>query len=399
MEKRVYILGACRTPIGKMGGALSEIPAVDLGALVIKESLKRAGIVPKEVDHVLMGCVLQSALGQNVARQAAVKAGLPYSTTAETINVVCGSGLDCVNHAARMIQTGDADVVVAGGMENMSMAPFALPQARFGYRMGFPMKQSNLVDTMVNDGLWDAINNYHMGITAENVAKQWGITREELDDFSVRSQNRACRAIESGAFRDETVPVKVKIKRKEQIIDTDEGPRSGTTMETLAALKPAFDPAGIVTAGNSSGINDGAAAVVLVSEEKLSSLGLKPMAEWIDGALGGVDPSIMGIGPVASTRKLLKRQNLAVEDIDLVEANEAFAAQSIAVARELNFDENKLNVNGGAIALGHPIGASGCRILVTLLYAMKARKAKTGLATLCIGGGMGCSTLVRRIEE
>lgn len=391
--KKVYLLGACRTPIGKMGGSLSSLTAAELGSIVIKESVKRTGINPKDVDHVYMGCVIQAGLGQNVARQASIKAGLPVTTTAETINVVCGSGLDCVNSAARMIQCGDADIVVAGGMESMSNAPYALKQARFGYRMG----NAPMVDTMVNDALWDSFNDYHMGITAENVCEQWEITRTELDGFAANSQQKAVEATEARKFKDEIVPVEVKQKKQTVIVDTDEGPRPGTTAESLARLKPAFKADGIVTAGNASGINDGAAAVVLVSEDKVKELGLIPMAEWVGGALGGVDPSIMGVGPVESTKKLFAKLDITIDDIDLIEANEAFAAQSIAVARELQFPQEKLNVNGGAIALGHPVGASGCRILVTLLYEMQKRNVTTGLATLCIGGGMGCSTVVRRV--
>jgi len=390
--KKVYILGACRTPIGKMGGALCSLSATELGAIAIKESIKRAKISPDAVDHVFMGCVIQAGLGQNVARQASLKAGLPVTTTAETINVVCGSGLDCINNAARMIQCGDADVVIAGGMESMSNAPYALKQARFGYRMG----NAPMVDTMVNDALWDSFNDYHMGITAENVCEQWSITREELDEFAANSQQKAVAAIENGKFKDEIVPISITQKKQTIVIETDEGPRPGTTAESLGKLRPAFKLNGIVTAGNASGINDGAAAVVLVGENKMSELGLLPMAEWVGGALGGVDPSIMGVGPVASTKKLFDKLNITIDDIDLIEANEAFAAQSIAVARELEFDMNKVNVNGGAIALGHPVGASGCRILVTLLHEMIRENKTTGLATLCIGGGMGCSTVVRR---
>ena len=394
--KKVYLLGACRTPIGKMGGALSEISAADLGAIVIAEAIKRAGVQAEAVEHVYMGCVIQAGMGQNVARQAALKAGLPYTTTAETLNIVCGSGLDSVNSAARMIQSGDADIVIAGGMENMSMAPFALMKARYGYRMGCPMGKSDLIDTMVNDALWDASNNYHMGVTAENVVKEWNLTREELDAFAANSQQKACAAMEAGAFDKEIVPIVIKNRKGDIIVDKDEGPRQGTTAEGLAKLRPAFAKDGVVTAGNSSTINDGAAAVVLVSEEKVKELGLKPMAMWVGGALGGVDPAIMGVGPVASTRKLLKKLNLTINDIDLFEANEAFASQSLAVGKDLGIPSEKLNVNGGAIALGHPVGASGCRILVTLLYAMEARNAKIGLATLCIGGGMGCSTIISR---
>ncbi len=391
--KKVYLLGACRTPIGKMGGMLRSVPAVDLGAIVIKEAISRAGLQGSHVDHVYMGCVIQAGLGQNVARQAAIKAGIPVSATAETLNVVCGSGLDAVNSAARMILTGEADVVVAGGMENMSMAPYVLKQARYGYRMG----EAPMVDAMVNDALWDAFDDCHMGITAENICQQWNLTREELDAFAFDSQQKAERAIAEGKFRDEIVPVEIKQKKQTLLFDTDEYPRAGTTMDSLARLRPAFRADGMVTAGNASGINDGAAAVVLVSEEKVRELGLHPMAQWIGGALGGVDPSIMGIGPVESTRKLFKKLGLTIEDMDLIEGNEAFAAQSIAVARELRFPADRLNVNGGAIALGHPVGASGCRILVTLLHEMKKRGANTGLATLCIGGGMGCSTVVRRV--
>ena len=394
--KKVYILGACRTAIGKFGGSLSTVPAVDLGAVVIKESIKRAGILAEDVDHIFMGCVIQAGLGQNVARQAAIKAGIPMTTTAETINVVCGSGLDSVNNAARMIQTGDADIVIAGGMENMSMAPYVLKNARFGYRMG----NAPMVDAMISDALWDIFNDYHMGITAENVCEKWKISRYELDEFSVNSQKKAEKAIEEGRFRDEIVSVEISQKKDVVIFNVDEGPRAGVTVESLARLKPAFKKNGIVTAGNSSGINDGAAAVVLVSEDKIKELGLEPMAEWLGGALGGVDPSIMGVGPIESTKKLFAKLNIKMDDIDLIEANEAFAAQSIAVERELKIPKDKLNVNGGAIALGHPVGASGCRILVTLLHEMKKRKnVKLGLATLCVGGGMGCSAVVRKIEN
>ena len=353
MAKKVVIAGACRTAIGKMGGVLSTVPAVDMGSIVIKEALKRAGVPADQVDHVYMGCVIQAGLGQNVARQASLNAGLPIETPAVTVNVVCGSGLNCVNMAAQMIQAGDADIVVAGGMESMSMAPFALPKARFGYRMN----NGTLVDTMVNDALTDAFNHYHMMITAENVAEQWGLTREELDEFA----------------------------------------RAGTTAESLAGLRCCSGKeGGVVTAGNASGINDGAAAVVVMSEEKAKELGVTPMATYVTGALGGVDPSIMGVGPVASTKKALAKADLTIDDMDLIEANEAFAAQSVAVARDLKFDMSKVNVNGGAIALGHPVGASGCRIFVTLLHEMQKRDAKKGLATLCIGGGMGCTTIVER---
>ena len=390
--KKIVLAGACRTAIGTMGGALSTVPAAELGSVVIKEALNRAGIPAEQVDHVYMGCVIQAGLGQNVARQASLKAGLPVTTPAVTVNVVCGSGLNCVNMAAQMIEAGDADIVVAGGMESMSLAPYAMMKGRYGYRMG----NATLVDTMVNDALWDAFNNYHMGITAENVAEQWHLTREMLDEFSANSQQKCEKAMAEGKFKDEIVPVEVKGKKGSVIVDTDEGPRPGTTVETLARLKPAFKKDGIVTAGNASGINDGAAAIVVMSEEKAKELGVKPMATWVGGALGGVDPSIMGVGPVAAVNKLMKKLDMKVADMDLIEANEAFAAQSLAVGHDLEFDPAKLNVNGGALALGHPVGASGCRILVTLLHEMQRRDAKTGLATLCIGGGMGCATVVKR---
>ena len=394
MGKKVVIAGACRTAIGKMGGALSSVSAADLGAIVIKEALNRAGVPADQVSEVLMGCVIQAGLGQNVARQASIKAGLPVEVPAVTINVVCGSGLNCVNMAADMILAGDADIVVAGGMESMSRAPYAAMNARFGYRMN----NGQFVDTMVNDALWDAFNNYHMIKTADNVAEQWGLTREEIDEFSVASQNKAEAAMAAGKFKDEIVPVEVKQKKQVIVVDTDEGPRPGTTMEGLAKLRP-INEGGVTTAGNASGINDGAAAVVVMSEEKAKELGVKPMATWIGGALGGVDPSIMGVGPVAATRKVFAKTGLTIDDMDLYEANEAFGAQSVAVGKELGFDLAKLNVNGGAIALGHPVGASGCRILVTLLHEMAKRDdVKKGLATLCIGGGMGCATIVEKYE-
>ena len=394
MARKVVLAGACRTAIGKMGGALSNTPAAELGSIVIKEAIKRAGVPAEAVDHVYMGCVIQAGLGQNVARQASIKAGLPIETPAVTVNVVCGSGLNCVNMAAQMIQAGDADIVVAGGMENMSMAPYAMINGRFGYRMN----NGTLVDTMVNDALWDAFNQYHMMITAENVAEQWNLTREELDAFAASSQQKCEKAMAEGKFADEIVPVPVKVKK--QIVDfvTDEGPRAGVTAESLSALKccSGKKEGGVVTAGNASGINDGAAAIVVMSEEKAKELGVTPMATFVTGALGGVDPSIMGVGPVASTKKALAKAGLTIDDMDLIEANEAFATQSLAVGRDLGFDMEKLNVNGGAIALGHPVGASGCRILVTLLHEMQKRDAKKGLATLCIGGGMGCTTIVER---
>ena len=393
MAKKVVLAGACRTAIGKMGGALSNTPAADLGAIVIKEALNRAGVKPELVDEVKMGCVIQAAQGQNVARQASIKAGLPIEVPAITINVVCGSGLKCVNDAATMILAGEADIVVAGGMENMSMAPYAMTKARFGYRMN----NATIIDCMVNDALTDAFNHYHMMITAENVCDKYGITREELDAFSANSQQKCEAAMAAGKFNDEIVPVPVKVKK--DIVDfvTDEGPRAGTTAESLANLKCCSGKeGGLVTAGNASGINDGAAAVVVMSEEKAKELGVTPMATWVAGALGGVEPEIMGVGPVASTKKVLAKTGLTIDDIDLIEANEAFAAQSIAVARDLNFDMSKVNVNGGAIALGHPVGVSGCRILVTLLHEMARSGKNRGLATLCIGGGMGCSTIVEK---
>ena len=393
MTKKVVLAGACRTAIGKMGGALSNTPAADLGAIVIKEALNRAGVKPEQVDEVLMGCVIQAAQGQNVARQASIKAGLPIEVPAVTLNVVCGSGLNCVNQAAAMIKAGQADIVVAGGMENMSMAPYAMTKARFGYRMN----NATIVDTMVNDALTDAFNHYHMMITAENICDRWNLTREELDEFSANSQQKAEKAMAEHKFDDEIVPVPVKVKKEIVEFKVDEGPRPGTTVETLAKLRCCSGKeGGMVTAGNASGINDGAAAIVVMSEEKAKELGVTPMATWVQGALAGVEPEIMGIGPVAATRKVMERTGLTVDDMDLIEANEAFAAQSVAVARELGFDMSKVNVNGGAVALGHPVGASGCRILVTLLHEMQKRDAKKGLATLCIGGGMGCATIVER---
>lgn len=397
MARKVVLAGACRTAIGTMGGSLSTIPAAELGAIVIKEALNRAGVAPEKVDQVYMGCVIQAGQGQNVARQASIKAGLPIEVPAVTINVVCGSGLNCVNQAAQMIMAGDADIVVAGGMENMSMAPFALPQGRYGYRMTWPSQsQGALVDTMVKDALWDAFNDYHMITTADNVAKEWNLTREELDEFALKSQQKACAAIESGAFKKEIVPVEVRKKKEVVVFDTDEGPRPGSTIEGLAKLRP-LNPDGVVTAGNASGINDGAAAIVVMSEEKAKELGVKPMATFVAGALAGVRPEVMGIGPVAATKKVMAKAGMKIEDFDIIEANEAFAAQSVAVGKDLGIDVDKqLNPNGGAIALGHPVGASGARILVTLLHEMEAKGAKNGLATLCIGGGMGCATIVTR---
>ena len=394
MARKVVIASACRTAVGKMGGQFKDVKAVDLGAVVIREALKRANVKPEQVDEVQMGCVIQAGLGQNVARQASIKAGLPVEVPAFTLNVVCGSGLKCVNNAANQIAAGDADIIVAGGMENMSQGPYAVMQGRYGFRMN----NGALVDCMINDALWDAFNNYHMMITAENVAEEYGLTREELDEFAAWSQQKCEKAQAEGKFKDEIVPVEVKVKKETVLIDTDEGPRAGTTAESLSKLKCASGKeGGVVTAGNASGINDGAAALVLMSEEKAKELGIKPMATFVSGALGGVDPRIMGVGPVAACKKAFAKANMTIDDIDLIEANEAFATQSLAVARDLKFPNEKLNVNGGAIAIGHPVGASGARILVTLLHEMQKRPdVKTGLATLCIGGGMGCATIVKK---
>ena len=391
--REVVIASAARTALGSFGGTLKDVPAAELGAIVIKEAVKRAGINPEQVEEVVMGNVIQAGLGQNVARQATLKAGLPNEVPAMTINKVCGSGLRTVALAAQMIKAGDADIVVAGGMENMSAAPYVLDKARWGQRMG----DGKLVDTMIKDALWDAFNNYHMGVTAENIAKQWGLTREMQDEFSASSQAKAEAAIKAGKFKDEIVPVVIPQRKGDPIIfDTDEFPRFGTTVEKLAKLKPAFVKDGTVTAGNASGINDGAAAFVVMSAEKAAELGVKPLAKIVSYGSKGLDPAIMGYGPFHATKKALEAANLTVEDMDLIEANEAFAAQSLAVAKDLNFDMSKVNVNGGAIALGHPVGASGARILTTLLYEMEKRDAKRGLATLCIGGGMGTALIVER---
>ena len=391
--KDVVIVGAARTAIGKFGGTLKDVPARQLGAVVIKEAINRAGIKPEMVDEVIMGCVLQGALGQNVSRQMALDAGLPVEVPTLTINKVCGSGLRAVELAAQIIKAGDADIVVAGGAENMSSTAYAMPKARWGARMN----NATMVDMMVNDGLWDAFNGYHMGITAENVAEQWGITREQLDEFSVISQNRAEKAVAEGRFKDEIVPVEIPQRKGDPIVfDTDEHLTKGSTMEKVAKLKPAFKKDGVVTAANASGINDSGAAVVVMSAEKAAELGIKPMCKITSYASGGVDPTIMGVGPVPATRKALDKAGLTIKDMDLVEANEAFAAQSLAVRKDLGLDPETTNVNGGAIALGHPIGASGCRILITLIYEMMKRDSKYGLATLCIGGGMGTSVIVER---
>ena len=391
--REVVIASAARTALGSFGGSLKDVPAAELGAIVIKEAVKRAGIDPEQVEEVVMGNVIQAGLGQNVARQATLKAGLPNEVPAMTINKVCGSGLRTVALAAQMIKAGDADIVVAGGMENMSAAPYVLDKARWGQRMG----DGKLVDTMIKDALWDAFNNYHMGVTAENIAEQWGLTREMQDEFAAASQAKAEAAIKAGKFKDEIVPVVIPQRKGDPIVfDTDEFPRFGTTAEKLAKLKPAFIKDGTVTAGNASGINDGAAAFVIMSAEKAAELGVKPLAKIVSYGSKGLDPAIMGYGPFHATKKALEAANLTVEDMDLIEANEAFAAQSLAVAKDLNFDMSKVNVNGGAIALGHPVGASGARILVTLLHEMEKRDAKTGLATLCIGGGMGTALIVER---
>jgi acetyl-CoA C-acetyltransferase len=392
--REVVIASAVRTPIGKFGGSLKDVSARKLGAIVIKEALNRAGVDPAAVDEVIMGCVLQGGLGQNVSRQMSLDAGVPVEVPTFTINKVCGSGLRAVELAAQIIKAGDADIIVAGGAENMSATAYAMPAARWGARM-FDTK---MVDMMVNDGLWDAFNGYHMGITAENVAEQWGLTREQLDEFSVISQQRAEAAVDSGRFDDEIVPVTIPQRKGDPIVfSRDEHLTRGSSMEKVAKLKPAFKKdGGVVTAANASGINDSGAAVVVMSAEKAEELGIKPLCKIVSYASGGVDPSIMGVGPVPATRKALDKAGLKIEDIDLVEANEAFAAQSLAVRKELGLDPEKTNVNGGAIALGHPIGASGCRILVTLIYEMMKRDSKRGLATLCIGGGMGTSLIVER---
>lgn len=393
--KEVVIVGAKRTAIGSYGGSLKNVPAKELGAIAIKGAIEQAGIKPEDVEEVIMGDVLQGGLGQNVARQMSLGAGLPIETPAMTINKVCGSGLRAVELAAQIIKAGDADIIVAGGAENMSMTGYALPNMRWGARMF----NTPAVDMMVNDGLWDVYNNYHMGITAENVAEKYGLTREELDAFALASQNKAEAAIKAGKFKDEIVPVEIPQRKGDPIVfDTDEFPRFGATAEALAKLKPAFKKdGGVVTAGNASGINDSGAAVVVMSAEKAEELGVKPLAKIVSYASAGVDPSIMGIGPVPATQKALEKAGLTIDDMDLYEANEAFAAQSVAVGKDLGFDPEKLNVNGGAIALGHPIGASGCRILITLIYEMMKRpEAKKGLATLCIGGGMGTAVIVEK---
>ncbi len=392
--REVVIASAARTPMGSFGGSLKGIATRKLGAIAIKEAINRAGIKPEMVEEVIMGCVLQGGLGQNVARQMTLDAGLPIEVPALTINKVCGSGLRAVELAAQIIKAGDADIVVAGGAENMSATAYAVPSARWGARMN----NTGMVDMMVNDGLWDAFNGYHMGITAENVAEQWGLTREQLDEFSVISQNRAEAAIKAGKFVDEIVPVEIPQKKGEPVIfDTDEFPKFGTTIDKVAKLKPAFKKDGMVTAANASGINDAGCALVVMSKEKADELGIKPLCTIKSYASAGVDPSIMGVGPTPSSQKALEKAGLTIDQIDLVEANEAFAAQSLAVRKDLGLDPEKTNVNGGAIALGHPIGASGARILISLIYEMNRREdAKYGLATLCIGGGMGTALIVEK---
>lgn len=393
MSNEVVIVSAVRTAIGSFLGSLKDVSAIELGSIVIKEALDRAGVKGDQVDEVIMGNVLQAGLGQNPARQAAIKSGLPETVPAMTINKVCGSGLKAVHLARQAIIAGDAEIIVAGGMENMSQAPFLLQNAREGYKMG----DQKVVDSMISDGLWCAFNDYHMGITAENLCDRYSLTREEQDAFSAASQEKAASAIEKGKFKDEIVAVSIPQRKGEHVLfDTDEYVKAGTTAEKLSKLRPAFKKDGSVTAGNASGINDGAAAFVIMSKTKADSLGLQPLATITANANAGVDPSVMGIGPVQAVKNALEKSGLNLKDIDLIEANEAFAAQSLAVDRELHFDKEKLNVNGGAIALGHPIGASGARILVTLLHEMKRRDAKTGLATLCIGGGQGVATIVQR---
>lgn len=391
--REAVIVSAVRTAIGSFNGSLAPVSAIELGGLVIKEALRRAGADGASVDEVIMGNVLQAGLGQNPARQATLKAGLPIEVPALTINKVCGSGLKAVNLAAQSILAGDSDIVVAGGMESMTNAPYLLDKARSGYRMG----HGKLVDSMIQDGLWCAFNDYHMGITAENVASQYGISREAQDQLAFESQEKASKAIQSGAFKKEIVPVIIKGKKGDVVFDTDEYVKAGTTAEKLGGLKPAFRKDGSVTAGNASGINDGGAALVIMSAEKAKQLGLKPLARIRGYASSGVDPSVMGIGPITATQKALAKAGLTVKDLDLIEANEAFAAQFLAVGKQLEFVREKVNVHGGAIALGHPIGASGARIFVTLLHAMELRQAKIGLATLCIGGGQGVATIVERL--
>lgn len=391
--KDVVIASIVRTPVGSFGGSLKDISAVQLGTIAVKEALKRARIEPQQVENVIMGNVLQACQGQNVARQILIHSGIPQEVPAMTINKVCASGLRAISLAAQIIKAGDADIIVAGGTENMSAAPYALAKARWGYRMG----ESNLIDIMIKDGLWDAFNDYHMGITAENVAEKWGISRTEADEFALQSQQKAEAAIKAGRFNDEIVPIELVGKKGEKtLFTTDEFPKFGTTMEALSKLKPAFKKDGIVTAGNASGINDGAAAAVVMSLEMAQKLNITPLVRIVSYASAGVDPKIMGTGPIPASRKALEKAGWKINDLDLIEANEAFATQAIVVNRELGWDTSKVNVNGGAIALGHPIGASGARILTTLIYEMIKRNAKKGIATLCVGGGMGHALTVER---
>lgn len=391
--KKVVIASAVRTALGSFGGSLKDVTAVEMGRIVVEEAIKRANVEKDQVNELVFGNVLQAGLGQNVARQVSVAAGIPIETPSYTINKVCGSGLKAVALAAQSILAGDAEIVVAGGTENMSRAPYALEKARWGQRMG----DGKIVDVMIKDGLWDAFNNYHMGMTAENIAEQWGLTREAQDEFAANSQNKAEAAIKSGRFKEEIVPVEIPQRKGDPVVfDTDEFPRFGVTAEGISKLRPAFKKDGTVTAANASGINDGAAAFVVMSEEKAKELGIEPLATIVSYASAGVDPSVMGTGPIPSSRLAMEKAGITVEDLDLIEANEAFAAQSLAVAKDLNFDMSKVNVNGGAIAIGHPIGASGARILVTLLHEMKKQDAKKGLATLCIGGGQGIAMIVER---
>jgi acetyl-CoA C-acetyltransferase len=393
--KEVVIIDAVRTPVGSFGGSLTGIPAVELGTIVVKELIKRTGIDPSQVDELIFGCVLQAGQGQNVARQVLIRSGIPQAVPALTINKVCASGLRSVSLAAQTIKAGDADIVIAGGTENMSAAPYAINKARWGARMN----DDKLVDIMIHDGLWEIFNNYHMGVTAENVAEQYNLTRADQDALGLMSQQRAEKAIKEGRFKDEIVPVLIPQRKGDpKVFDTDEHPRLGTTQEGLNKLKPAFKKDGTVTAGNASGINDGAAAILVMSADKAKELGLKPMVKVVSYASAGVDPKVMGLGPIPATKKALEKAGLTLADIDLIEANEAFAAQTCAVGKDLGFDMDKVNVNGGAIALGHPIGASGARIFTTLLHEMKKRdNVKKGLATLCVGGGMGAAIVVEKV--
>lgn len=391
--REAVIVSAVRTPIGSFGGSLKDVSAIQLGAIAAKEAMTRASVKPEMIDEVIFGGVLQAGLGQNIARQVSIEAGIPVEVPSMTVNKVCGSGLKTVSLAAQAILLGEADVVLAGGTENMSLAPYTLSKARWGLRMG----DAAIVDYMVHDGLWDVFNDYHMGVTAENIAEQWSITRDDQDKFALESQLRAEKAIKSGRFKDEIVPVEIPQKKGDPIVvDTDEFPRFGSTIEALSKLRPAFKKDGTVTAGNSSGINDGAAAIILMSKEKADELGLIPLATIVSFASAGVDPKIMGYGPVPASKKALAKAKMTIKDIDLVEANEAFAAQSLAVVKDLELNLEKTNVNGGAIALGHPIGCSGTRILVSLIHEMIKRDSKTGLATLCIGGGQGTSIIIKR---